>query len=178
VGRLDRVQTPMLWAIGFIFLLHSARHRRRCWPMPASIACCRIPTTWSRHFPLLLSLGAVFAIFAGLVLLVPKMTGYMYSEAIGRRTLVHLHRRQSGVLPQHFLGLSGMPRRYVDYPTRFAGWNLVSSIGSYISGFRHADLPLRPDRRLFCAAAGGRQSVGRRRHHVEWTLPSPPRSTV
>ncbi len=89
------------------------------------------------HFHYGLSLGAVFGIFAGWYYWFPKMFGYMYSERVEQAALLgHLHRRQPGVLPQHFLlGLSGMPRRYVDYPDAFAGWNLVSSIGSYISGF-------------------------------------------
>ena len=68
--------------------------------------------------------------------------------------------------PQHFLGLSGMPRRYVDYPDAFAGWNLVSSLGSYISGFGVL-IFIYGVVDAFVEEAGGRgQSVGRRRHHA------------
>lgn len=76
--------------------------------------------------------------------------------------------------PQHFLGLSGMPRRYIDYPDAFAGWNLVSSIGSYISGFAVLifiygviEAFVRKEK-----AANNPWGVGATT--LEWTLPSPP----
>ena len=68
--------------------------------------------------------------------------------------------------PQHFLGLSGMPRRYVDYPDAFAGWNLVSSIGSYISGFGVLIFLYGVVDAFIARSEGRRQSVGRRRHHA------------
>lgn len=88
------------------------------------------------HFHYVLSMGVVFAIFAGFYYWFPKITGRRYSEA---RAQVHFVTMFIGVnrtfFPMHFLGLAGMPRRVPDYPDAFAGWNLVATFGSTISAF-------------------------------------------
>jgi heme/copper-type cytochrome/quinol oxidase subunit 1 len=105
----------------------------------------------------------------------PKMTGYMFSETIGKW---HFWFTFIGVnlvfFPQHFLGLAGMPRRYVDYPDAFAGWNLVSSIGSYISGigvliFLYGVVVAFVRKERAAANPWGPGATT-----LEWTLPSPP----
>ena len=86
------------------------------------------------HFHYVLSMGAVFALFAGFYYWEAKIIGKKYNELLGN---IHFWTLFIGVnitfFPQHFLGLAGMPRRIPDYPDAFSGWNEVSSFGSLVS---------------------------------------------
>ena len=175
-GGSLQFRVPMLWALGFIFLftvggvtgvmLANAGVDRAFHDTYYVVA----------HFHYVLSLGAVFTIFAGWYYWFPKMTGYMYNEALGK---LHFWLTFIGAnvlfFPQHFLGLAGMPRRYVDYPEAFAYWNWWSSVGSYITAAGTIVFVLG----MLYAYFGARQRVGNNpwgagATTLEWQLPSPP----
>jgi cytochrome c oxidase subunit 1 len=175
-GGSIQFRVPMLWALGFIFLFTLGGVTG---VMLANAGVDRsLHDTYYvvAHFHYVLSLGAVFAIFAGWYYWFPKMTGYMYNEALGK---LHFWLTFIGAnvlfFPQHFLGLAGMPRRYVDYPDAFAYWNWWSSVGAYITatgtiifviGMVHAYYI----RRIKAAD----NPWGEGATTLEWTLPSPP----
>jgi cytochrome c oxidase subunit 1 len=127
------------------------------------------------HFHYVMSLGALFGIFAGFYYWIPKMSGYMYREWMGHvQFWLFFIGTNLTFFPQHFLGLAGMPRRIPDYPDVFAGWNFVSSIGSYISALGAvwflvvvADIFIRK-----VPAPANPWGEGART--IEWTIPSPP----
>ncbi len=174
-GGSISMRVPMLWAVGFIFLftvggvtgvvLANAGIDRALHETYYVVA----------HFHYTMSLGAVFTIFAGFYYWFPKMTGYMYNETLGKWHFWLLFIGVNVVFfPQHFLGLAGMPRRYIDYPDAYALWNFVSSVGAEITAvsllvFLYVVWEAFAKKRV-----AGDNPWGPGATTLEWTLPSPP----
>jgi len=174
-GGSIRFATPMLWALGFI-LLFTIGGVTGVQLANAGLDRAMHDTYYVvAHFHYVLSLGAVFAIFAAWYYWFPKMTGYMYSEFIGK---LHFWVMFIGVnlifFPQHFLGLAGMPRRYIDYPDAFAGWNAISSYGSYISAVAVLIFLFGVAEAFAKKRVAGDNPWGEGANTLEWQLSSPP----
>ena len=168
-------KTPMLWAIGFIFLFTVGGVTGIVLANAGVDQVLHNTYYVVAHFHYVLSLGAVFAIFAAFYYWIGKMSGYQYNETLGK---IHFALTFIGVnltfFPMHFLGLAGMPRRIPDYPDAYAGWNYVASIGSYISGaatlfFLVVVLDL-----FIAKRKAGDNPWGEGATTLEWTVSSPP----
>jgi len=175
-GGSVEMKTPMLWAFGFIFLFTVGGVTGIVLSQAAVDRAYHDTYYVVAHFHYVMSLGAVFAIFAGIYFYFPKFTGKMYPEWAGK---THFWAMFIGAnltfFPQHFLGRQGMPRRYIDYPDAFALWNYVSSIGAFISFASFLFFIVI----IFRAMYAGKPSPAANpwNEHadtLEWTLPSPP----
>jgi cytochrome c oxidase subunit 1 len=174
-GGSIEFKTPMVWAMGFIFLftvggvtgvvLANAGVDRALHETYYVVA----------HFHYTMSLGATFGIFAGWYYWFPKMTGYLYSETLGK---LHFWLAFVGAnmifFPQHFVGLAGMPRRIPDYPDAFVGWNYVSSLGSYVFALGLVVFFYAMIDAFRRKESAGDNPWGVGATTLEWTLPSPP----
>ncbi|RMF17669.1 MAG: cytochrome c oxidase subunit I [Alphaproteobacteria bacterium] len=174
-GGSIEFRTPMLWAIGFVFLFTVGG------VTGVVLANGGVDTVFHdtyyvvAHFHYVLSLGAVFAIFAAFYYWIGKMSGRQYPEWAGK---LHFWVTFIGVnmifFPQHFLGHAGMPRRYIDYADGYAFWNHISSLGAYVTAVGVV---------IFLGVVAYTLLAGRRAEAnpwgegattLEWTLPSPP----
>jgi cytochrome c oxidase subunit 1 len=174
-GGAIEFTTPMLFAVGFIFLFTVGG------VTGVVLANAGVDTVMQdtyyvvAHFHYVLSLGAVFAIFGGFYYWIGKMCGRQYPEWAGK---IHFWVTFIGVnltfFPMHFLGLAGMPRRIPDYPDAFAGWNEVASVGALISYAGTIWFVLVALYTVFAGKKVGANYWGEGATTLEWTVSSPP----
>ncbi len=168
-------ETPMLWAIGFIFVFTFGGFSGLVLAMAPIDTQVHNTYYVIAHFHYVLVAGSLFAIFMGFYYWSPKWSGVMYNERAGK-----IHFWASMItfnvtfFPQHFLGLAGMVRRYADYPVQFTDFNMISSIGAFGFGLSQAYFLFAvviPVLRGHGAKAPQRPWEGA--HGLEWEIPSP-----
>ena len=169
-------ETPMLFAIGFIIMFTIGGFSGLM--LAITPADFQYHDTYFvvAHFHYVLVPGSIFAIMAACYFWLPKWTGNMYPETLGK---IHFWLSTFFVnltfFPMHFVGLAGMPRRIPDYSLQFADYNMIASYGAF--GFGFAQLlflyivikTIRSGKKATNEVWEGAESEG-----LEWTLPSPP----
>ncbi len=168
-------KTPMMWALGFIFMFTVGGVTGVVLANGGIDDNLHDTYYVVAHFHYVLSLGAVFSIFAGFYYWLPKMSGKMYSELLGQ---LHFWIFFIGVnilfFPQHFLGQQGMPRRYPDYPDAYAYWNEISSLGYWIMLVGVAIFFVNLAYTFLAGRKAEDNYWGEGATTLEWTLTSPP----
>jgi cytochrome c oxidase subunit 1 len=173
-GSID-FKTPMLWAMGFIFLFTVGGVTGVVLANAGVDIALHNTYYVIAHFHYVLSLGAVFALFGGFYFWIGKMSGRQYNETFGK---IHFWTTFLGVnltfFPMHFLGLAGMPRRIAEYPDAFAGWNYVASIGAFISYASTLWFVFVVFHTLLAGKRAAANPWGEGATTLEWSQPSPP----
>ncbi len=174
-GGSIEFRTPMLYAIGFIFLFTVGGVTGVVLANAGVDVVLHDTYFVVGHFHYTMSIGALFGVFAGFYYWIGKMSGRQYPEALGK---IQFWTMFVGVnltlFPMHFLGLAGMPRRIPDYPDAFAGWNMVSSIGSYIAAASALLFLYIIYRTLTAGERCAENPWGEGATTLEWKMSSPP----
>jgi len=168
-------KTPMMWSIGFIFMFTVGGVTGVVLANGGIDDYMQDTYYVVAHFHYVLSLGAVFSLFAGFYYWLPKMSGRMYNEFLGQ---LHFWVFFIGVnvmfFPMHFLGLQGMPRRIPNYTGQYESYNYVATIGYMIMATSMIVFFIN----LFMTLLGGKKAGdnpwGEGATTLEWTLSSPP----
>jgi cytochrome c oxidase subunit 1 len=168
-------KTPMVWALGFIFMFTVGGVTGVVLANGGVDDNLHDTYYVVAHFHYVLSLGAVFSIFAGFYYWFPKMSGRHYNELLGH---LHFWVFFIGVnilfFPMHFLGRQGMPRRYPDYPEAFAYWNEIASIGYAVMALGMLIFFINIGYALVAGRRAEGNYWGEGATTLEWTLSSPP----
>jgi cytochrome c oxidase subunit 1 len=174
-GGSIEFKSPLVWSMGFIFLFTVGGVTGVVLANGGVDDVLHDTYYVVAHFHYVLSMGAVFSLFAGFYYWFPKMSGKMHSEF-----LAHLHFWVFFIgvnvifFPQHFLGMDGMPRRIPDYPEAFTYFNQVSSYGYMIMAASMAIFFVNLAYAFIAGKKAGDNPWGEGATTLEWTLSSPP----
>jgi cytochrome c oxidase subunit 1 len=168
-------KVPMVWALGFIFMFTVGGVTGVVLANGGIDNYMQDTYYVVAHFHYVLSLGAVFALFAGFYYWFPKISGKLYNEPLGH---LHFWFFFIGVnvlfFPMHFLGLDGMQRRVPDYPDAYAYWNHIASTGYAIMAIGMVFFLVNMVYSLLAGKKAPDNPWGDGATTLEWTLPSPP----
>ncbi|WP_339673382.1 cytochrome c oxidase subunit I [Dasania marina] len=167
-------ETPMLFCLGFVFLFTIGGFTG----VMLSIAPVDFQYHDSyfvvAHFHYVMVAGAVFSMSAAVYYWLPKWTGKMYDEGMGKAHFwISFIGFNLTFFPQHFLGLAGMPRRIPDYALQFSDFNMMSSIGAFIYGASQILFLFNVLRTILAGKPAPEEKTWEGAEGLEWTLPSP-----
>lgn len=167
-------ETPMLFSIAFVFLFTLGGLTGLMLAIAPADVQYHDSYFVVAHFHYTMVAGAIFSISASVYYWLPKWTGKMYDETMGK---VHFWIAFIGFnltfFPQHFLGLAGMPRRIPDYSVQFADFNMISSIGAFTYGFAQLLFLYNIIKTLKSGKKVNQEQIWESANGLEWTLPSP-----